>query len=53
MGISKESNQVCMGTQDGILKVRTLARRGDENRWSKKEIDANKHGFTMGAQDAE
>ena len=39
LGIIEESCELYIGTKEGIIKVRTFARRGETDRWRKKEID--------------
>ena len=39
LGTIGESSGICIGTKDGIVKARTFARRGEEDRWSRKEVD--------------
>ena len=39
LGIIEESLELYVGTKEGIIKVRTFARRGEADRWRKKEIE--------------
>ena len=39
LGIIEESLELYVGTKEGIIEVRTLARRGEADRWRKKEIE--------------
>ena len=39
IGVMEDSSEIFIGTKDGIIKVRTFARRGEEDRWRRKEID--------------
>ena len=39
LGIIEESLEIYVGTKEGIIKVRTFARRGEADRWRKKEIE--------------
>ena len=39
LGMNEESSQLYIGAKDGVIKVRTSARRGEEYRWRKKEIE--------------
>ena len=39
LGIIEDSSELYIGTKDGVIKVRTFARRGEEDRWRRKEID--------------
>ena len=39
LGIREESNEILVGTSDGVVKARTFRRKGsDEDRWNKDEI---------------
>ena len=39
MGIIEESSEIYIGTKEGTIKFRTFARRGEADRWRKKEIE--------------
>ena len=39
LGIMEESSELYVGTKEGIMKVRTFARRGEEERWRAKELE--------------
>ena len=39
LGIIEESSELYIGTKDGVIKVRTSARRGEEDRWRKKQVE--------------
>ena len=38
LGVLEDSSEIYVGTKDGTIKVRTFARRGEEDRWREKKL---------------
>ena len=39
LGIIEESSELCLGTKEGVIKVRPFAQRGEDDRWRAKELE--------------